>query len=145
MAIGRGLVLTGARARLLIDGVKVGYATNVSYSEEVPHDPVEPLDQFDVAEHVPTAYRVTFSAQHVRVITQPIKNREGIRMFPRLEDILTHPEMTATVEDPATGTVVANIERVKPTRYTSNIGARGIVLTDTEFVAIRIRDESEIA
>lgn len=129
----------------MIEGVKVMYATNVSYSEEIQHDPVEVLDQFDVAEHVPIAYRVTFSAQMVRVITNPIKLRDGVVIQPRLEDILSAPELTATVEDRASGTVIANIERVKAVRYTQNVGARGIVLNDVEFVAIRIRDESEIA
>jgi len=142
---GRGLVLSGARARLSIDGVKVMYATNVSYSEEIQHDPVEVLDQLDVAEHVPVAYRVTFTAQMVRVITNPIKLRDGVVIMPRLEDILSSPELTATVEDRVTGSTVANIERVKCVRYTQNVGARGIVLQDVEFVAIRIRDESEIA
>lgn len=141
----RGLVLSGARARLLIEGVKVGLATNVSYSEEIQQDPVEPLDQFEVAEYVPVAYRVTFSAQWVRIITKAIKNRDGVVLFPRLEDILEQAEMTATIEDRKTGTILANVERVKAQRYTSNIGARSIVLTDCEFTAIRIRDESEIA
>jgi hypothetical protein len=141
----RGLVLTGARARLSLDGVKVALAMNVSYGEEIQHDPVEPLDQFDVAEHVPVAYRVSFNAQMVRIITNAIKNRDGVVIFPTLENILRRGEMTATVEDPTTGTIVANIERVKTTRYQNNIGARGIVLTDVDFVAIRIRDESELA
>ena len=142
---GRGLVLSGARARLLIEGVKVMYATNVSYSEEQQHDPIEILDDYSVAEHVPIAYRVTFSAQMVRVITNPIKLRDGVVIMPRVEDILTAPELTASVEDRATGRVIANIERVKCVRYTQNIGARGIVLNDVEFVAIRVRDESEIS
>jgi len=142
---GRGLVLSGARARLMIEGVKVMYATNVSYSEEIQHDPVEVLDNFAVAEFVPVAYRCTFSAQMVRVLTNPIKLRDGVVILPRLEDILDAPELTATIEDSKTGTIVANIERVKATRYTQNTGARGIVLNDVEFVAIRIRDESEIA
>ena len=141
----RGLVLSGARARLLIDGVKVMYATNVSYSEEITHDPIEVLDQLEVAEFVPTAYRVTFSAQMVRVVTNTIKNRDGVVIFPRLEDILTKGDLTATIEDSQTGNVVANVERVRATRYSNNIGARGIVLTDVEFVAIRIRNESEIS
>jgi hypothetical protein len=128
----------------MIEGVKVMYATNCSYSEEQAHDPVEVLDNFAVSEFVPISYRVTFSAQMVRVITNPIKLRDGVVIMPRLEDILDAPELTATVEDPKTGTVIANIERVKATRYTQNIGARGIVLTDVEFVAIRVRDESEI-
>lgn len=141
---GRGLVLSGARARLLIEGVKVMYTTNASYGEEVQYDPVEVLDQLEVAEHVPTAYRVNFSAQVVRVITNSVKLRDGVRIFPRLEDILTSGEMTATIEDKVTGTIISNIERVKASNYRINIGARGIVLTDVEFVAIRVRDESEL-
>jgi hypothetical protein len=121
------------------------YATNVNYSEEIPRDPVEVLDQFDVAEHVPIAYRCTFGAQMVRVITQPIKLRDGIRIFSRLEDILDFEEMEAAVEDRKTGLLLTNIERCNCTRYTVNMGARGIVLTDTEWVAIRARDESEVA
>ena len=140
----RGLVLSGARARLTLDTVKVALAMNVSFSEEIQHDPVEPLDQFEVAEHVPTGYRVTFSSQMVRIVTNTIKNRDGVVIFPTLENILTRAEMTATVEDSPTGNVIANIERVKATRYSNNIGARGIVMKDVEYVAIRIRNESEI-
>ena len=140
----RGLVLSGARARLNLDGVKVALAMNVSYSEEITHDPVEPLDQFEVAEHVPTGYRVTFSSQMVRIVTNSIKNRDGVVIFPTLENILTRGEMTATVLDSPTETVIANIEGVKSTRYSNNIGARGIVMKDVEYVAIRIRNESEI-
>lgn len=141
---GRGLVLSGARARLMIEGVKVMYATNVSYGEEIQLDPVEVLDQLEVAEHVPVGYRVNFSAQMVRVITNSIKLRDGVSIFPRLEDILTSGELTATVEDRVTGTIVSNIERVRAASYNINVGARGIVLNDVQFVAIRIRDESEI-
>lgn len=139
-----GRVLSGARARLMIDGVPVLYATNVNYSEEIQYDPVEVLDLLEVAEFVPVAYRVTFTSQHVRVVTNPIKNRDGIQIFPSLPDILQAPDLTAAIEDNVTGEVLANIQRVKASRYTVNIGARGIVLTDVEFVAIRIEDESEI-
>lgn len=141
---GRGLVLTGARARFSINGVKVMYATSVDYSEDTEQTPIEVLDQLEVAEHVATAYRVTMSSQHVRVITNPIKNRDGIAIFPRLADIIGHPEMTAVLEDSITGAVLATIQRVKPARYRQAVGARGIVLVDVEFVAIRIQDESEV-
>lgn len=140
----RGLILSGARARLSIDGVKFALCLNVSYGEEIEHQPVEPLDQFDVAEHVPTAYRVNFSAQTVRIVTNSLKNRDGVVIFPTLANILSRGEMTATVEDNQTNTLMANIQRVKATRYSINIGARGITMTDVEFVAIRIADESEL-
>ena len=139
-----GNVLSGARCRVLIEGVPVMYATNVNYSEEIQYDPVEVLDLLEVAEFVPVAYRVTFSSQHVRVVTSSIKRRDGIRIFPRLQDILAAPDLTAAIEDSVTGTLLANVQRVKASRYTINIGARGIVLTDVEFVAIRIQDESEV-
>ena len=144
MARELGKVLSGARARLSIEGVPVLYATNCNYSEEIQYDPVEVLDLLEVAEFVPVAYRVTFTSQHVRVITNSIKNRDGIKIFPSLKDIITAPDLVASIEDNVTGEVLANIERVKASRYTVNIGARGIVMTDVEFVAIRIQDESEI-
>lgn len=138
------MVLTGARARLSLDGVALMYALNASYGEQIQLDPVEPLDQFDVAEFVPTAYRCTFTAQIVRVITASVKLHNGLTIFPTLEKILDAAEMTATIEDRVTGRVVANIERVRASRYQIAVGARGIVLTDVEFTAVRIRDESEI-
>lgn len=140
----RGLVLTGARARLSLEGVSCMYTLSARYGEEIQHDPVEPLDQFDVAEFVPLAYRVNFSAQWVRVIRNSIKLRDGVSIFPRLEEILTAGEMTGTIEDRVTGAALATIQRVKATRYNVNVGARAIVLTDVEFVAVRIRDESEV-
>lgn len=140
----RGLVLTGARARLSLNGTKVGLCMNVAYGEEIQTEEVAPLDQFEVAEHVEVGYRCNFSAQMVRVVGNSLKNRDGIVIFPTLENILTRGEMTATLEDRPTGQVVANVERVKATRYQNNVGARAIVLTDVDFVAIRIRNESEI-
>lgn len=140
----RGNILTGARARLSIDGVTVALAMGVTYGEEIQLDPVEPLDQLDVAEHVPVRYRVSFSARFVRIVANTIKNRDGVVIFPKFDDILTRGEATATIEDNVTGRVLANIERVKASRYNVSIDPTGIVLNDVEFVAIRIRNESEI-
>ncbi len=140
----RGLIQSGARTRLSLNGTKIALAMECSFGEEIPVEPIEPLDQFDVAEHVELAYRVNFSAQFVRVITQPLKDRDGIIIFPTLEQILRRGEMTGTIEDPTTGTILANVQRVKATRYNVRVGARAIVLTDVEFAAIRIRDESEL-
>jgi hypothetical protein len=140
----RGQILTGARTRLSLDGVKVALAMECSFGEEIPHEPIEPLDQFDVAEHVPIAYRVNFGAQMVRVGGSPIKNRDGVIIMPKLEEILTRGELTGTVEDPSTGRVIANIQRVRTTGYNCRVGARAVILTDVQFVAIRVKDESEI-
>lgn len=142
MARQLGNVLSGARARLLIGGTPVLYATNVNYGEEIQYDPIEVLDLLEIAEFVPVRYRATFTSQHVRVVNQPIKDRDGIQIFPKLSEILQAGDLEASVEDAVTGLTLSKIQRVKASRYTINIGATGIVLTDVEFVAIRIKDES---
>jgi hypothetical protein len=145
MPFALGNVISGARARLSIGGKKVAYCTNVTFGEEIQYEPIEPLDQLEVAEHVPTAYRVSFSAQHVRIAKNAIKNRDGVAIMPTLAKILTdNPDLSAVIEDSVTGVTLAQVHRVHCSRYSVNIGARGIVLTDCEFVAIKIQDESEI-
>ena len=145
MGIELGNVLSGARAKLSLGGEPIFYATNVNYGEQINYDPVEVLNKLEVAEHVPTSYTVSFSSQHVRVVSKPIKNRGGLVIFPKLSDILRGGELTASVTDSVTGEVLGNIIRCKASRYTINIGARGIVMTDVEWVAIRIQDESELS
>lgn len=139
----RGQVLTGARARFSVDGVPIAYTTSCSWGEEIQHEAVEPLDQFDVAEHVPVSYRVTLSAQVVRVIRNSIKLHSGLGLMPTLEGILDKGEMTGTIEDPKTGAVLANIQGVRCTGYTADT-RRGITLTNVSFVARRTKDESEV-
>jgi hypothetical protein len=119
------------------------YCTGVTFGEEIEHAPIEVLDQYEVAENVPIAYRVSFSAEMVRILKNPIKNRDGVTIMPTLENILSAPEMSGQIED-KNGTIVANIQRVKCAGYDSQIPARGVVMANVRFVAIRIKDESEL-
>lgn len=141
----RGLIQSGARTRFSLNGVKVVLAMNCAYGERNEHATVKPLDQFEAAENVPIDYDMSLTAQVARVIGNSVKNRDGVVIFPRLANILSQGEMTATVEDPTTGIVLAHIQRVKCTSYQIQVGSRGIVLTDLEFVGIKILDESEVA
>lgn len=146
---GKGKVFTGARARLSVDGVKVGYATDCDGREEIQLDPVECLDNIEVEEHVPTRYRVSFSMGFVRVVGNTMK-RDGT--FPaggnnkddRLKNILTAGALTVTIEDPQTKTVLMTLEQARASSNNFRIGATGIVGNNVDFVAIRMRDESEV-
>ena len=143
----KGRLLTGARARFLIDGVKVGYARNINISEQIQYDPVEILDNIQVEEHVPVAYRVTFTASQFRIVGETVKS---LGYFPslgadtneHLENILISGELTATIEDTKTNKIVSTLEQVKVQSHNWTIDARGVVGEDLEFVAIRVRDES---
>jgi hypothetical protein len=145
----KGRLFTGARARFSINGVKVGYARNVAVTEEIQYDPVEILDNIEVEEYVPVAYRVTFTASQFRIIGETVKSlgyfpNVGQNVEEHLENILISGDLTATVEDTKTGKLFATLEQVKVASHNWTIDARGVVGEDLTFVAIRVKDESEI-
>ena len=145
----KGRILTGARARFSIDGVKIGYARSVSISEEIEQFPVEVMDNIEVEEFVDIAYRVRFSASWFRIVGETLKSlgyfpQSGSNTEEHLTNILLSGSMTATIEDTKTQSIVATLEQVKITSHNYTIDARGAVGEDMEFVAIRVRDESEV-
>lgn len=145
----KGRLFTGARARFSINGVKVGYARNVAVTEEIQYDPVEILDNIEVEEYVPVAYRVTFTASQFRIIGETVKSlgyfpNVGSNTEEHLENILVSGDLTATVEDTNTGKIFATLEQVKVASHNWTIDARGVVGEDLTFVAIRVKDESEV-
>ena len=145
----KGRLFTGARARFSIEGIKVGYARSVSVTEEIEYQPVEILDNIRVEEFVAIAYRVTFTASQFRIIGQTIKS---LGFFPavggntaeHLENILVSGDLVATVEDTRTGRIYATIEQVKVASHNWTIDARGVVGEDLTFVAVTVKDESEV-
>lgn len=144
----KGRVFTGARAKLSIGSVKVGYARNCSGGESVQYEEVAVMDNIEVEEHVPTRYRVRFSMGIVRIVGETVKS---LGWFPslgqnseeHLSNILTSGELFVTIEDNQTGEVIMTLEQAKCQDSNWSIDATGIVGHDLEFVAIRMRDESE--
>lgn len=95
------------------------------------------------------AYRVTFSASIFRIIGDTLKSRgwfpaTGANTEEHLTNILTSGELTCTIEDTRTSEIFATLEQVRLQSHNWTIDARGVVGEDIEFVAIRLRDESEI-
>ena len=145
----KGRLFTGARARFSLSGVKVGYARRVSVSERNDYEEVEVLDNIEIEEHVPVGYKVTFTAEMFRIVGDTIKERGwfpsvGGNKEEHLSNILTSGDLTATIEDTKTGKLFATLEQVKIQGHSWTIDPRGVVGEEMEFVAIRLRDESEI-
>lgn len=143
----KGRIFTGARARFSVNGVKVGYARNVNVSEEIEYQPVEVLDNIEVEEYVPVAYRVTFTCSMFRIIGETLKSQgwfpaTGTNTEEHLSNILLTGEMSAQVEDTKSGKVFATLEQVKIQSHNWTIDARGIVGEDVTFNAIRVKDET---
>lgn len=145
----KGKVFTGARARFSINGTKVGWATNVSGSEEVRYEPVEVLGNVEVQEHAPVGYSCQLSAGSVRIVGKTLKSsgffpKTGQDPDEHLKNILTSGDLTCQVEDSQTHTIVAKYDQVRVTSHNWSVNARGVVGEDVSFVAIRAMDESEI-
>jgi hypothetical protein len=144
----KGRVFTGCRARISINGKKVGYCTGVDGHEEVMYEDVEVLDNIEVEEIVPIGYRVTLSARQLRIVGETAKT-EGL--FPKvgtspeehLKNVLLQKDMEIAIEDTKTPpTLLATYEGVKMGTNGFSIQARGIVGTNIDFRGIRVRDES---
>jgi hypothetical protein len=148
---------SGARAIFRIDGVKIAFAANVEGDEETPFEPVDVLDNLEVEEHVPTAYRVSFSCGIFRTIRGTAGARapkEGtfgsvkeMGLFPKagqdVLNVLRAGTLTCTIEDRLTGKIVMQLEECKMTSNNFSVTARGIVSTNCRWVAKRMKDESE--
>jgi len=145
----KGNVFTGARARFSINGIKVGFARNVAITESITYEPITTLDNVEVEEFVPTGYEVRFTAGKFKIVGETLKTRGwfpslGGNTEEHLENILVTGDLTATIEDTKSGNIIATVEQVKVASHNYTIDARGVVGEDIEFVATRVRDESEV-
>jgi len=131
---------SGPRARFKINQVPVGFAGGVNGSESIDYEPVDVLEELEVKEFVPVAYRCTLSAQIFRLIGKSLK---ALSIFPTKENILTSGDLTCTLEDVITGNTAAQFEQCKCQEHSFDVTARGIVSENVTFVTIRLRDEFE--
>ncbi|MFA4944441.1 MAG: hypothetical protein WC789_07045 [Lentisphaeria bacterium] len=143
----KGAILTGCRARLMIQGVQVGYARGVELSEAIQYDPARVLGNIEVEEHVPLAYDVRFSCSMYRLVGETLKKAgwfPGVGKSTRehLMNVLTSGDLSATLEDVKTGQIVANVEQVKIASHNWSVTSGDAVGEQVEFVAVRIRDET---
>ena len=67
-------VLSGARAKLIVNGNEIGYASNVSASEQIALQRVDVLGDIDSKEIVPVGRAVSVQAAFVRISGQSLKD-----------------------------------------------------------------------
>lgn len=146
-------VFSGARCIFLFNGEVVGFASGISGSEEIQYEPVETLDHLEVREHVPVGYRVTLAAQIFRTVSQGASddvNAPGSlhqqQIFPKFDDIFRIQGVDAIVQDDprVSGKILEQFQGVKTASRNFNATPRGIVGQNVNFVAIRVKDESQV-
>ncbi len=135
-------VIVGARAIFRINGVKVGFASDVTVREDNQIEDIDVLDNIEVQEHAIVGYRVSMTA---RIFRLPNKSLKQLGIFPITSELLTTADLTATITDRITGATLMLLEGVIAESKNLNFGARAVSGEDVTFRAIRAKDEAEVA
>lgn len=132
---------TGARIVFRISGKKVAFANSTSVTVAHAHQPVDVLDQLEPMEYAETGYTVNFSATQFRVSGA---SAIALGLAPKLQDILTQPELTAELVDRITGATLMLVSRVKCTQQDYTVDARSLMQSTLAFVGIKYDDEGSL-
>jgi hypothetical protein len=117
-------VLTGSKAALKINGVKVGYVGGVNINEDNTLTDIDVLDQLEVAEHAETAHKVSFSCNLFKIDGNST-SQLGISPA-NIRDILTQPELTMELYNSVDDRVEYTISGVKFEGGSGSVDARGV-------------------
>lgn len=136
-------ILQGARAAFKIttpDGEKVvAWATGVSVSENREHVPAYVIDSIGPKEIVPVAYSCSMSCTTFLV---PGQSPVSLGIAPRVQDILTAPDLKCVIYDRNGDVPIRVMEQVRFVGRNAGVAARGEGTETWDFVGIIMYDEA---
>ncbi len=137
----RGAIYTGARCIFSLKGQKVGFASQVNVEEQIQHEPITVLDNVFAEEYAPVGVTVTFTATFFRLVGASLRK---FGFWPSADhvSVVTMGELDATLRDHVTQQTLANIQRCRCQSRSLEVNARGIAGTNTQWVAIKLLDET---
>lgn len=117
-------VLTGSKAALKLNGIKVAFVGSVTINEDDTLTDVDVLDQLEVAEHAETAHKVSFTCNLFKIDGNSV-SQLGIRPD-NIKDILTQPELTMELFNSVEDRIEYTISGVKFEGGSGTVDARGV-------------------
>jgi hypothetical protein len=160
-------VLTGARVGFFWGDLPVAFAAGLNGEENIEYAPVEVLNSLEVVEHTPVAYRCSFNASMFRRIAT---NNKGPRvatngeissvnsgeqeharntpndsnpLIPKINDILVTEGVSAYAQADNGADTLYTFTESKCTSRSFDIPARGQVVENLAFVAIRLQTDED--
>ncbi len=136
--------MTGARAKLWVNGVLTGIFSNVSYGVTYDVSPIYILGRFNVAELVYTGMDVVnITATGFRVMENgPYANAS----VPQLQDLLNHEDIVIQLIDRQAASAqkanVMTVTGVRPLGFSTSSSARGASDLTVNFQGMLLEDES---
>ena len=139
-------VMSGARAKVTItdpntNTVKtIGIFANISYALAYDAQPAYILGRYSAAEIDYTAQElVQVSASGFRVVNSGAHAHASV---PSLDKLLNHEYITIEILDRQENKIIARIQNVRPTGYSTSISARQLEEITVNFVGTLVDDES---
>lgn len=131
--------VTGARAKLYMDGKEVGYATGVNAQESITQVPIEVLGDIDAKEIEPIGRAVTMSASAVRIVGESLRS---LGFWPKggTGDVINFAGLTAELHDEVNDEPIAIITGLKPENLNWRVDRAGLATYDASFRGIRMYD-----
>lgn len=117
-------VLTGSKAALKLNGVKVGFVGSVQITEENTLTDVDVIDQLEVAELAETAHKVSFTCNLFKIDGNSI-SQLGIQPD-NIRAIMTQPELTMELYNSIDDRTEYTISGVKWEGGDGALDARGV-------------------
>lgn len=117
-------VLTGSKAALKLNGVKIGFVGSVTINEDNTLTDIDVLDQLEVAELAETAHKVSFTCNLFKIDGNSV-SQLGIRAD-NIRDIMTQPELTMELYNSVEDRVEYTISGVKWQGGSGTLDARGV-------------------
>ena len=117
-------VLSGSKAALKLNGVKVGFVGSVTINEENTLTDIDVMDQLETAEHAETGHKVSFTCNLFKIDGNSV-SQLGLRPDV-LKDILTQPELTMELFNSLEDRVEYTMSGVKFEGGSGTVDARGV-------------------
>lgn len=117
-------VLTGSKASVKLNGVKVAFASGVNITHENTLTDIDVLDQIEVAEHAETGHKVSFSVNLFKIDGNAAAD---FGLDPAdINELLSQGELTMEVFNRIDGRVEYTMSGVKFEGGTGTMDARGV-------------------
>lgn len=134
------VTMTGARAKVKVDGKYVGIFDSCQYGGQIGTEPIHTLGRYSPAEVVINSYEaVQVQCGGFRIIDQGV---HVLPAAPKLQDLLNFESIQLEVEDRQSGKTIAIVKNCVPSSWGEAQQAKGTTRFNITYVGTVYSDES---
>jgi len=128
-------VFSGPRAKVQLNGVDVGHATDITVTVNSQILAIEEVGAIEATALLEVGRSCTFSCRYVKLF-ESTENMVDKGVVPgwQTNDIIQWPEVDVLITDRIGDNVVAKIEGCRCTSRSMSVAARAIAMTDSQWM-----------